>query len=767
MKFSTPCFRFQRPCPGWEGFRFRSRNWLVSTVFIVLLCHHGFSKETEIPSIITNLATLKNLTPEQASRKIPVLVEAVTTLARPNSFLFLHDGSAGVFVSAQSAFDLKPGMRVRAQGISGPGEFAPVLQGLNGDPILTSLGFAPFPEARKTAIEQIIRPDNDADWLELSGVIRNASSVEDKVYLEIGTLHSQVRAIFSDATLAFFTNMIDAEATIRGVGGSVFNRQRQLTGMRLFVPSTNEIFLTKSPPPDPFQLPLREPHMLMQYRPGEGLDHRIRVRGVLTFSQPGRSLYLTGPEGGLQVLTSDRSALIPGAIIDAVGFPALGDNKPLLHHSLVRQVAEGPFPTPRKIDMKQAASGQFLRPNDDAEFVEVEAILVDQIRRSSDQVLILQAGNSVFNAHLDTLANPPLTIQNGSRLRLSGIGNVQLESSDSVDEFFRSWTFRLLLRTPKDVVILQQPGWWNLRRTLWAAGFLLVAVLLSTAWTAFLARKSKMLQEQVTERLKAEKGLQQAKDELEHRVAKRTEELSSTNDRLRQQIIERKKAEQRLLEVELNHRVEKERSRIAKDIHDDLGSSLTQVALLGEMAENSAEQPNEVRIYSKKISSTARAITRTLDRIVWAVNPRNDSLESLMSYVFKFAQEYLAPLDIRLRIDAPVNLPGNPLLAATRHNLFLTIKEILHNIVKHSSATEVWIRLWFEGINLVLSIEDNGCGMESMPFTPPSGLGGNGLTNIKARIEEIGGVLTCNRRMEGGTSVQIILPIPPAGLNAG
>jgi signal transduction histidine kinase len=121
------------------------------------------------------------------------------------------------------------------------------------------------------------------------------------------------------------------------------------------------------------------------------------------------------------------------------------------------------------------------------------------------------------------------------------------------------------------------------------------------------------------------------------------------------------KLERQLAVMRQHEALEKERARIARDIHDQLGASLTQVALLGEMVEADKDQAGEVETHARQICQTARDTTRTLDEIVWTVNPSNDTLEGLANYICKYAQDYLGVADVRYRLDVPPELPPTPI----------------------------------------------------------------------------------------------------------
>lgn len=201
--------------------------------------------------------------------------------------------------------------------------------------------------------------------------------------------------------------------------------------------------------------------------------------------------------------------------------------------------------------------------------------------------------------------------------------------------------------------------------------------------------------------------------------------------------------------------LELERARIARDLHDQLGANLTQVALLGEMAETDKELPQEVEAHARQISQTARETTRALDEIVWTVNPSNDTLDGLINYVCKYAQEFLAMAGLRYRLEVPSQLPSIPISPELRHNVFLAAKESVNNVVKHSHATAAWLRLRLEADRFTLEIEDNGTGLP----TGADQKGRNGLRNMRKRLEEIGGAFGIAPGQEGGTRVSLTAPL--------
>lgn len=222
--------------------------------------------------------------------------------------------------------------------------------------------------------------------------------------------------------------------------------------------------------------------------------------------------------------------------------------------------------------------------------------------------------------------------------------------------------------------------------------------------------------------------------------------------------VELRKMRRQVERAEREGAIERERARIAKDIHDDLGASLTEITLLSELAQSSDAPPAEVQSDMRKIAARTRQLTRSLDATVWAVNPRNDTLDSLVSYLCHHAEEYLNAAGIRCRLDVPEASPARLVTAAVRHNVYLIVKEALHNVVKHSGATEVLLRIAINDEKLMVAVTDNGRGFNASAdaATPRApGRRGNGLENMRRRADEIGGQLELQSEAGHGTRVQL------------
>jgi signal transduction histidine kinase len=225
---------------------------------------------------------------------------------------------------------------------------------------------------------------------------------------------------------------------------------------------------------------------------------------------------------------------------------------------------------------------------------------------------------------------------------------------------------------------------------------------------------------------------------------------------------EMRKMKSQVERAEQERAVEHERARIAKDIHDDLGASLTEITMLSELAQTGDVSQQEFQTDMRRIAARTRHLTQSLDATVWAVNPRNDSLESLVSYTCGHAEDFLRSAGIRCRLEVPPELRKQDVAAPVRHNVFLIVKEALHNVVKHSEATEVALRIMGNPGVLILELEDNGKGFGQEadgagPGERAPRRWGNGLANMRKRADAIGAKFELRSEPGRGTHLTLHL----------
>jgi signal transduction histidine kinase len=176
--------------------------------------------------------------------------------------------------------------------------------------------------------------------------------------------------------------------------------------------------------------------------------------------------------------------------------------------------------------------------------------------------------------------------------------------------------------------------------------------------------------------------------------------------------VEKKKFQRRLQHAEKERALEQERSRIAQDLHDELGSLLTRISLLGGLLNTDKDHPEQVAQHAGKISHAADQTVRALEEIVWALRPGSDSLQSLVEYIAHFATELFADSPTRCRLDLPPNVPARALPPDVRHNIFLIAKESLNNALKHSGGQVVHVEVKTDGLAFKLVVADDGKGFD-------------------------------------------------------
>ena len=208
--------------------------------------------------------------------------------------------------------------------------------------------------------------------------------------------------------------------------------------------------------------------------------------------------------------------------------------------------------------------------------------------------------------------------------------------------------------------------------------------------------------------------------------------------------------------IRLEHQqsLERERFRIARDIHDDMGARVTQISLASAVAERNVADPAASKAGFQRITEMSRELVASLHDTIWVVNPDNDNLEAVGNYLCQVLSRLLSQASLRCRLEVPPLPSSVPITSHQRHNLSMAVKEVTNNIIKHADASEVRMSISLEESKLNIHILDNGHG-----FDPKSVKLGSGLGNLKRRLEDIGGTVVINSRSNGGTEVHLQMPI--------
>ena len=664
---------------------------------------HGAAEE------LHSAAALRALSPEEAGQPMRVKLRGVVTFFDEGLFSrFLQDVSAGIYLQySTNVPPLAAGQWVEVEGTSSPGEYAPILVPER----VRLVGQAPLPPAKVVSYDQLASGSEDSQLVEVTGIVRwvQRDDKSDYYVVEIATGGGRLPVYARQLPVERNEDLLDSTVRVRGVCSTQFNHQRQLFAIRLLVARPEDLEVEAPALKEPFALKARPVGSLLQFEPQTSHGHRIRVSGTVIYHAPGKVLYLQDGVQGLEVQSKGLEPLQLGDVVEAVGFVSQGQYTPFLEDAIYRKIGSRPPPPPRRVSPDETLKGK-----QDCCLIQVAGKLVDRALHAADRYLLLEEGGFIFHAYLNPTPDGAVFagLRNGSRLAVTGV--CRIDPGDwRAGEDWRARGFRVELRSAADVAVLASPPWWTLEKVLWVAGALGFAALAALAWVGVLRRQ----------------------------VAERTRELGL-------QIEERQRAERR-------REIEQERTRVAQDLHDELGATLTEVGMLSVLAGTPSLPPEKRAGYLDQLTQVSRSVVATLDEIVWAVNPKYDSVASLASYYSLFAQRFLKLAGIACRLEVAESFPESPLDSRVRHGVFLAFKEALNNAARHSQAAEVRLTLKAELDQLAIIVADNGTGFSLQDRAP----GSDGLASMRERLAAFGGHCFIRSQPGRGTSVEFRLPL--------
>ncbi len=460
--------------------------------------------ETERDGLFFDVAAIRALTTDEARRAYPVSLEGVVTYIDPDwDILFFQDATAGIFVFLDDPEHEHPttGDRVRLEGVTGPGDFAPVIEAAT----MHVLRAGEMPAARDASTERLFAGHEDSQWVRSEGIVRSVS-IEDSTHYTLdvvdGLRRFRVHVIIEDGS-ARPDHLIDALVAIEGVCATLFNPMRQLIGIKLFVPALDYLTVLNPGKADPAGVAPRNVADLMQFShapPG----HRTRVRGTVTLRRANGEFFLQDATGGLFVRPQKPIPVRSGDRVDVVGFAVAGSYTPILEDAVGWKLEE-PFESLTPVVMQ---GDDLLRGDLDALPVKMEARLIDHGVRSSDYVLTLRSGQHTFNAYLESTSevDPFPSLRNGSLLEVAGIYSVETAHRESSLEVS---SFRLFVQDPNDVVVLEAAPWWGVRHVLGVLGVLAILSFGSLAWITVLRRRVRRQTNVIRRQLENEASLRE------------------------------------------------------------------------------------------------------------------------------------------------------------------------------------------------------------------------------------------------------------------
>ncbi len=494
------------------------------------------SSADSAPVLLTSIEQIRRLAPEQLVRWPKVKVRGVITEIFG---AYVQEGAAGVEVwygprpqQEIPAFSSCVELEGRGDWASGHG---PIIR---ADKV-TVLGVGKLPKADPCNWSQLASGKMVDQWIEIEGVVRSTDGSHLLLNCEGGQLMATIRSAPAPVVKGF----VDATLRVRGVAVAASDNRGRMQGVQLLVPSL-EFVEVEQAAGAPFALAPRRIGSLLQVRGPKEFIHRVKVEGVLTYRED-RNYFLQDATGAAmaiaqeevmldspapgwswlfwQASSTNRSAQ-PGSRLEAgdnvqiVGFPEMRGYSPVLTEVLVRKMGAATPVQPHQATLAEIESGGL-----DSMLITLEARLLRQQRLGSKVVLEFQSGERVFQALLPEKDNSALSLTRHSLLRLTGV--CQVEPLPFAELGKTPGSFKLLVRSPADLVVLEKPSWWTLRRALALAAALVVVLALAAAWIAILRRqvyeRTKQLQHEITEHEKTEAQLAQETKRVQAEIEER------------------------------------------------------------------------------------------------------------------------------------------------------------------------------------------------------------------------------------------------------
>jgi PAS domain S-box-containing protein len=455
----------------------------------------GFIHGKGLP-LLSSIMDIRSLSAEEASRGYPVKIRGtVTFYDRDTNGAFLQDERTAIYTSVPAHLpELPVGSWVEVEGFTYPGNVSPMVF----YPKIRLLGKAPLPKALRTPIDRLTRGDNDCLRIEIQGIVRRVSGLNNTALLEVMSDGKRVLIRipkFQGKQLPI--QLVGAQVTVRGICSSLFNDMGQLSGFGILAPGIEDVSVDPLPWAGNQPPPVKMIKDLPRVNPADPAGRQVRIEGDVLYQLMERGLFLQDASGSIYVQARQATAVSPGTRVSVVGFPNFEDGVLILEDATFQVLGPGLPLRLRKIGAEEAQQGNYQR-----ELVGVEGRLLNQIRTDSGQALVLQSRESVFEALLDGRERPFEGVREGSLIEVTGICVFKRRQES------RGNAFQILLRSDQDVRIVRPAPWWTTARLVGAVGFLASILLIASAWGITLRRRVNRQIQLIQTRMEREAALE-------------------------------------------------------------------------------------------------------------------------------------------------------------------------------------------------------------------------------------------------------------------
>ena len=431
---------------------------------------------------LTSFADVRALSAEEAGESRPVRVDARVLFAHPVEGWFVHffyDGTTGIYLFfGDYPGVLEPGQQVTVSGVTAPGDYAPIVAGAK---IESQGDVLSLPEPIVATSEGLRRGGYDSQWVKIAAQVRSVRWDQAHTVLSLSREDDRFTASvlgYTEDSLPM--DLVGAEIELVGVYGSLFNRNRQLTGFQFYVPGSEFVKARGDLSEDPFESAFVSIKDILRYQDDSEMDHLVRTEGVVELIVSDQEFFLADATNGVRVKTVTPHDLSKGEGVEVVGFAELGEFSPVLGECQFRR---------RAIELQiepKAATAETLRDGEfEALTVMVPGRLVGWTTRGEIGILSLRDMGRFFDVEvLDTSSFDRLAkVKSGSLLEVTGICEME------VDQWKQPIGFRLLVDEEEAIKVLSQPSWWTLRNSLMVVAGLVGVIVLAVGWAVSLQRR--------------------------------------------------------------------------------------------------------------------------------------------------------------------------------------------------------------------------------------------------------------------------------------
>ena len=663
-----------------------------------------------VPIPLTNAVQIRQLSATEAAQSIPVHLRgvAISEAGPTNRAAVIWDGTANIYLLALTNLfsGVKRGDLLEAEGVTDPGQFAPIVKVTSA----WKIGSAPTPPAQPATFEELLSGALDAQWVEVSGIVRNIDVIEPggfgQWHMEVATGGGKVSVVANGPRP--LDVVPDAQVHVQAACFYQFTQRRQVLRPMLLVPAGVCVEVLKPAPAEPEAASVRPAGSLLEFKTDNALGHRVHVRGLVTHQEPGSTVWLRDESGALRIQTKQSEILQPGDEIHVFGFPKYGSYTPTLEDAVFKKGQTGNSPVALDLATPEAA---FDHPGD---LISLEATLTEIQRIPDGWTLTLEKNRLAFKAIFKSASNITFAgqCQPGSVVCISGICSVITDDAEPVvSGVWRPPTFQLLIRSPGDLVTIKAPPWWTPKHIIFlslsiAGGSVLVAGIVS-----LLARR-----------------------------------------RLRDQAHRRAMAEAEFAAIL------SERNRVAREIHDTLAQGLAATSVHLRLAKKNANGSSQaVEHHLNVAQQLVQDSLKEARTSIW--NMRSQVLETgdLAAALKGILQQMADGTDLKINFQAVGR--ARRLAPMLENNILRIGQEAISNAIRHAEAKSVSVNLVFGEKHFRLNVEDDGRGFD--PAKPPPGDGGFGLVGMRERTTHINGQLEI--RSSPGHGTELTLQIPTLG----